>query len=865
MARESERISLGQIMAAGLLVLAALVLFFYHLGKTNLSREVPAKIAVYASQMNAAGEWAAPVVRGQARVDVPPLYLWSTKVFSFFSQDVTAFQERFPAALSALALVLLGAWWLYRHAERYSREDQAEASPEGFALLAGLILVTNPVLYSMARGGTLHTMFVLFYIAAAFCWSESLEARRSFYAGQPWRRWVLWGYFFAGVAMLARGPLVLPLLWVPYLLAARSYHLRRPDWVHGAGLLLALALGLSWPLAVTLYHPAAAPPLWRSWLTLLAGNLDTREASFYTYLMHIAISSFPWNILAVVLAVRVWRRVDRSPTLVFWMCSLVGNLLVLTFLSSYAGQHRLPVIVFISLLAADAIYRWNFEHPWATAWRVLLRVILVGFIGSGIVIALLLKTSWGLALFLLIPLAWAAWAIRSRLHDVSYTPWETALRLAGMVICVLFVAEAVLLADYEPKRSFYDDRLAYFVRITDRLDQLRPAGDPKISFFNADISVLYNYYVGSQPVLSQPAAQLRAAPGRPTVLFADHDQAKGLLKEPNLEGETFLWNGDHTQVREGMFRVASGTAATSATTTTLPWRVVLLGNQGTRSKDQERVARQINRSAGRQAVNDALLLGNNLFGPSLMKRLDIIAAFEKPYRNLLFKRGVTFHAALGREDQSMAWAQLHYPPFNMGGRRYYTFTTGPGTIDVFLLDGERLHAGGKFDEPQLAWLEGALKNSQTPWKIVGLSQPLASTANGDKVDMELTARLLPLFDRYKVSLVAWAGGMWYERLALPDHKPLFLNAGWSGKSRTTTFYVGDPRRKVGYSEHAGFVALDFYGTRAVLNATNDEGEIIDLAEVAPSGVAVALPIPKPTPVPGLPAASPGAGREPAKK
>lgn len=72
---------------------------------------------------------------------------------------------------------------------------------------------------------------------------ESLEARRSFYAGFSPRYWLLWGYALAGVAMLVKGPLPLLLLWIPYLCAARSYHLRGFDPVHLLGLVLAALIG----------------------------------------------------------------------------------------------------------------------------------------------------------------------------------------------------------------------------------------------------------------------------------------------------------------------------------------------------------------------------------------------------------------------------------------------------------------------------------------------------------------------------------------------------------------------------------------------------------------------------------------------
>lgn len=836
MVREQERISLAQLMAAILLILAGTLLFFYHLGKTDFARDTPARIAVYTRQMNEGGQWLTPVLRGEPRLEVPPLYLWATRIFSGFSATVTPLQERFAGAVCAMLLVLLAAWWLYRHAIRYSREDMAEATAEGFALLGGLILASNPVFFSKGREGTLNTMFVLFYSAAAFCWSESLEARRSFYAGRPWRNWVMWGYVLAGVAMLVRGPLVLPLLIVPYFLAARSYHLHRLDRVHLAGLPLALAIGGSWPLLITLFHPGIAG-IWKEWLSLHMGNLDASSTPFYEFLWHILASSFPWNLLALVMAWRIGRRKDRSPTLVFWMSSLLGNLLVLTFLSNAVGQHRLPVIFFITLMAADAIYRWNFENAWAMAWRVLLRVLLVLGILLTLCGAVLLKSGLGLLLVSLVPLAWAGWAVRSRLGDMQYTPWETTMRLSAMVVCVLIAGEAVYLSDYEPKQLFFDGDLAYVSRIK------RSANNPDARFFmqNNTMDIRYDYLLNTPPLLDKPIATLRPAAGAPAfdapVYLAANEGFDALARNPYLQATACLWGKDHTRLQEGLLRVTAPAAANPATTPTQearqPQRLALLGNQGTRSNAQKNVGKRLAKVVAKQPLEDVLLLGNNIYGPSTLKHLDFVNAFEKPYWELL-KRGVTFHATLGREDQSFAWLEGKYPPFNMNKHRYYSLGACAGLVEAFMLDGERLYQDKKFDEAQLKWLEDALARSRAPWKVVCLNQSLASAANDADVNEELAGRLLPLLDRGRVSVVAWAGGPWYERLALPGHAPAFLNGGWSGKKPETSF-KNDPRLKLGYNARPGFVILEFEEARAVIRAIDDNGTIVDTAVLSPPG------------------------------
>jgi hypothetical protein len=183
---------------------------------------------------------------------------------------------------------------------------------------------------------------------------------------------------------------------------------------------------------------------------------------------------------------------------------------------------------------------------------------------------------------------------------------------------------------------------------------------------------------------------------------------------------------------------------------------------------------------------------------------------------------------------------MAYSPFNMNDRRYYMFSAAAGLADVFMLDGERLHEGGKFDETQLAWLADGLAKSRAPWKVVGLSRALASAVRGADPDEQLGRRLLPLFDQYKVSFVAWAGGTWYERLALPGHTPVFLNAGWSGRNRPAEF-TADPRLKLGYSDRPGFVVLEFWTDRAELRAVSDTGDLVDRIAVSPAGVVTPRP------------------------
>jgi len=70
------------------------------------------------------------------------------------------------------------------------------------------------------------------------------------------------------------------------------------------------------------------------------------------------------------------------------------------------------------------------------------------------------------------------------------------------------------------------------------------------------------------------------------------------------------------------------------------------------------------------------MLGDNIYGSDTPK--DFQNKFELPYKALLDSK-VKFHAALGNHDSPI---QASYKPFNMDGRRYYTFK--PTTTSGFL-------------------------------------------------------------------------------------------------------------------------------------------------------------------------------------
>ena len=83
-----------------------------------------------------------------------------------------------------------------------------------------------------------------------------------------------------------------------------------------------------------------------------------------------------------------------------------------------------------------------------------------------------------------------------------------------------------------------------------------------------------------------------------------------------------------------------------------------------------------------------LLLGDNIYSDGLGKGLK--KHFEDPFKELL-DGGVKFYAVLGNHDiRKGLKAQIDYPNFNMGGRRFYSFKMGDNFVEFFALDSTSL-------------------------------------------------------------------------------------------------------------------------------------------------------------------------------
>ena len=197
-------------------------------------------------------------------------------------------------------------------------------------------------------------------------------------------------------------------------------------------------------------------------------------------------------------------------------------------------------------------------------------------------------------------------------------------------------------------------------------------------------------------------------------------------------------------------------------------RFGVIGDSGTGDKAQYEIAAEMNAARSKYPFEFVLMLGDNIYGghtPADFKR-----KFDDPYKPLL-DAGVKFYAALGNHDQTN---ERLYKPFNMDGKRYYSFKRG--NAEFFALDSNYM------DREQLDWLQSQLSGSRSTWKICYFHHPLYSHARAHGPDSDLRKLLEPVLQAQGVSIVFAGHEHVYERLK-PQNGIAYFVLGNSGQLR----------------------------------------------------------------------------------
>ena len=242
-------------------------------------------------------------------------------------------------------------------------------------------------------------------------------------------------------------------------------------------------------------------------------------------------------------------------------------------------------------------------------------------------------------------------------------------------------------------------------------------------------------------------------------------------------------------------------------------RFAILGDAGTGGSAQRRVARRLAATHAIYPFEFVLMLGDNLYGSE--DSADYAKKFETPYKPLL-DAGVKFYAALGNHDDP---SQAFYKPFNMDGKRYYSFKAPNGSVRFFALDSNYMQ------QEQLTWLEKELAASGSDWKIAFFHHPLYSSGERHGSDEKLREQLEPLFVKHGMDMVFTGHEHFYERLK-PQKNIHYIISGSAAKLRRGN--IGDSGLTAkGYDQGYTFVIVEIAGDDMHFQTLTDRGETVD--------------------------------------
>ena len=241
-------------------------------------------------------------------------------------------------------------------------------------------------------------------------------------------------------------------------------------------------------------------------------------------------------------------------------------------------------------------------------------------------------------------------------------------------------------------------------------------------------------------------------------------------------------------------------------------RFAVIGDTGTGGIDQWRLAQQLIAVHARFPFEFVLMTGDNMYGNETPR--DFVNKFEAPYKQLL-DAGVKFYASLGNHDDT---DQIFYEPFNMGGKRFYSFKP-KADLRVYALDSNYM------SEEQMVWLRKELDDSTSRWKVAFFHHPPYSSGGRHGSDVQLRQAIEPLFIKHGVDVVFTGHEHFYERIK-PQRGVHYFVTGGGGKLRRGDISGGELHAK-GFDQGFHFMLIEIVDDAMHFQVITEVGKTVD--------------------------------------
>jgi Calcineurin-like phosphoesterase len=271
-----------------------------------------------------------------------------------------------------------------------------------------------------------------------------------------------------------------------------------------------------------------------------------------------------------------------------------------------------------------------------------------------------------------------------------------------------------------------------------------------------------------------------------------------------------------------------------------PFRFVAVGDTGSGSPAQQRVADQMWSWMQTHPFKLVVMLGDNIYGNHEISGGGSPRFFHDKFdlQYLRFEQaGVVFHATVGNHDRQTDHAQAEIDDVArfgiLGKDGYYNYTSpkefdvnGRPLIEFFCINSELRHEKEK-QAAQTAWLDKALSQSRAVWKVVYLHHPLYTVRGQHSPAVELRELIRPAMEKNHVQIILAGHNHFYARMK-PVNGALQLISGGGGRHLAFPF---NDNCAVLSARKYHFVGAEVFPDKINFTAIDQYGDTFDTVSV----------------------------------
>ena len=265
-----------------------------------------------------------------------------------------------------------------------------------------------------------------------------------------------------------------------------------------------------------------------------------------------------------------------------------------------------------------------------------------------------------------------------------------------------------------------------------------------------------------------------------------------------------------------------------------PFRFIAIGDTGSGSPAQQRVADQMWTLMQKHPFHSVLMLGDNIYGNTELTGGGSPRFFHQKF-DLQYERfqerGVVFHAAVGNHDMQTDHAQAEIDDQKrfgiLGPDGYYKFSSpenfgvnGRPLMDFFAINSELR------DEKmtrQVKWLRAELEKSNAIWKAVFLHHPLYTVRGQHAPAVILRGMIEESLKKNHVQIILAGHNHFYARMKPVDETVQVITGGGG---RHLAFPRGDRCAEISARRYH-FTEVEVYPDKLDITATDQYGETFD--------------------------------------